>query len=157
MKRYRVELQVEREVPAGADKAIQAAAAAALGDQGVEPPAEVTILLSDDGALRRLNSQYRGLDRPTDVLSFAFGGAIPGQGEYLGDVAISVPAARRQAAEAGHSLTAELQLLTVHAVLHLLGWDDAEPGARRRMCQAQAGILAGMGVEVSQPAEGPAE
>jgi probable rRNA maturation factor len=95
-----------------------------------------------------------GEDAPTDVLSFPFGdlpsaarireaASQPGQPTYLGDIAISFPRAKEQAAAAGHSVEAELRLLVVHGVLHLLGHDHAGPADRARMWQAQEEILKG--------------
>ena len=89
-------------------------------------PASLTILFSDDLHIQRLNREFRNKDKPTDVLSFPGGDPIPGMpepGRYLGDIIISVPTASRQANESGHSLEAELQLLVIHGVLHLLGYD----------------------------------
>ena len=93
-----------------------------------------------DAGLRSLNRRFRGEDRTTDVLSFA------GEGDYLGDIAISVPRARTQARAGGHSLEAELQLLVVHGVLHLLGHDHASPAQRRAMWAAQDAILEKLGL-----------
>jgi probable rRNA maturation factor len=90
------------------------------------------VALTSDRALRRLNREFRGRDAATDVLSFP-GGESP-EGRYLGDVAISVPTARRQALAAGHSLERELRRLLLHGVLHCLGYDhEADDGAMDRM------------------------
>jgi len=75
------------------------------------------VRFAGDRELRRVNRQYRGKDRPTDVLSF------PGEEEHLGDILISVPAARRQAASAGHAVERELAVLLLHGILHCLGYD----------------------------------
>lgn len=108
---------------------------------------DLTILLSDDTQVRELNRQYLGIDGPTDVLSFPAGEADPDSGvTYLGDVIISVQQAGAQARAAGHGLEAEVQLLVVHGVLHLLGHDHAQPEARRRMWAAQADVLAELGL-----------
>ena len=97
------------------------------------------ILLTDDAALHALNLGYRGFDKPTDVLSFAqrdiVAGApplpnLPELPIVLGDVVISVDTAARQALQHGVSLEQELALLTVHGILHLLGYEDeTEAGA----------------------------
>ena len=81
-----------------------------------------------DRAIRGLNRLYRSVDRPTDVLSFP-GGATP-EGRHLGDIAISVPAARRQAAERGHEVGRELECLLLHGVLHCLGYDHENDDGR---------------------------
>ncbi len=113
-----------------------------LAHQQVEPSASLTILLTDDTQLQALNRDYRGYDQTTDVLSFADGTTLPDIGLYLGDIAISVTQAQRQADAGGHTLLAELRLLVVHGVLHLLGHDHGEPDEQARMWQAQAEILA---------------
>ena len=79
-----------------------------------------------DREMRRLNGRYRGKDYATDVLSFPGGAA--GEGRHLGDVAIAVPTARRQAAAAGHGAERELRLLLLHGVLHCLGHDHESDG-----------------------------
>ena len=108
---------------------------------------DVTILLSDDAQVRELNRQYLGIDAPTDVLSFPAGEADPDTGvTYLGDVIISVPQAGAQARAAGHALEAEVQLLVVHGVLHLLGHDHAQSEAKGRMWAAQTEVLNQLGL-----------
>ena len=131
---------------------LQTTAAAALVDQQVAPPADLTILLTDDDTLRNLNRTYRGIDKTTDVLSFTDGEApTPDAPIYLGDLAISLPQAARQAVQGGHSVSAELQLLTVHGVLHLLGYDHATPDEKAAMWQAQAAILASINAPITTP------
>lgn len=128
------------------ERHLKKAAQAALSHQQVEPGlVELSVVLTGDARLRALNAQFRGVDAPTDVLSFADGEQQSEQGRtYLGDVVISVPRARAQARAAGHSLAAELQLLTVHGLLHLLGHDHARPAERRKMWAAQDAILAAL-------------
>jgi probable rRNA maturation factor len=82
---------------------------------------QVTVLLTTDTAMRRLNRRFRGKDKATDVLSFPAGGPVAA--EIAGDLAISVPTARRQAAERGHSLAMETKVLMLHGLLHLAGYD----------------------------------
>jgi probable rRNA maturation factor len=92
----------------------------------------VTVLLTTDAAIRKLNRRFRGKDKPTDVLSFPT--AEPLAEEMAGDLAISVPTARRQAAGRGHSLAIEIKVLILHGLLHLAGFDheaDAGQMARR--------------------------
>ena len=90
--------------------------------------AEISVVLTDDEHIQELNRKYRGSDRPTDVLAFSQieGEQAKAQAERvaLGDVVISVDTAERQAAEQGHALENELDLLIIHGVLHLLGYDD---------------------------------
>ncbi len=147
-------LQVEYPVPDEVEAMIRAAAAAALTHQGITDPAALTILLTDDDALHQLNRDFRQVDTPTDVLSFPGGDVLPGSGLlYLGDIAISVPYAARQAQTEGHGLPAEMQLLTVHGVLHLLGHDHMEPNEKAEMWAAQAAILQNLGAEILRPRE----
>ncbi len=108
---------------------------------------DLTVVLTDDAHLRQLNRDYLGIDSPTDVLSFPASETDPETGTYyLGDVLISIPRAQAQAQEAGHSLESEVQLLVVHGVLHLLGYDHAKKGEKSRMWSAQAGILKSIGL-----------
>jgi probable rRNA maturation factor len=91
---------------------------------------EVSVVLAGDGLLRRLNRDYRGKDRPTDVLSF------PGAGgeEGLGDVVISVPTALRNARRQGHTVQQELDILALHGLLHILGYDhETDDGTMDRL------------------------
>jgi probable rRNA maturation factor len=114
--------------------------ARALADLGVGP-AEVSLVLTGDAAIRRLNRVYRGIDRPTDVLSFGQDGSPRGAVRLLGDVVISLATGRRQARAAGRPLEAELAMLAVHGLLHLLGHDHAKPGEARRMFALQNHLL----------------
>ncbi len=100
---------------------------AVLGSLGVEG-AEVSILITGDGRLRELNRTWRGMDRPTDVLSFPDGTTLPNGRRLLGEVAVSMDAARRQAAELGHSVEREVEELVLHGVLHLAGYDHEKDG-----------------------------
>lgn len=90
------------------------------------PPTTVTVIVTGDATVRRLNRRFRGEDRPTDVLSFLLdgGGFVPPQGRgQLGEIVVSFPTARRQARAAGHSVDNEMAHLVVHGALHLLGYD----------------------------------
>jgi probable rRNA maturation factor len=89
--------------------------------------ATVAVRLTGDRELRRLNRDYAGEDSVTDVLSFG------GSGEHVGDLAISWPTAVRQSATFGHDAETEVALLSVHGLLHLLGWDHAAAPERREM------------------------
>ncbi|MCX8053032.1 MAG: rRNA maturation RNase YbeY [Armatimonadetes bacterium] len=105
---------------------------------------EVSVLLADDEMVRVLNRDYRGVDAPTDVLAFSqlegddFGAE---GGNVLGDVVISVETAARQAEEHGHSLDKEIELLLVHGLLHLLGYDHESPEDEKRMFARQDELL----------------
>jgi probable rRNA maturation factor len=133
--------------------ALREAAEATLSQQRVEETYDLTVVITGDEALRELNRRHRGLDASTDVLAFPnetkgpFVDA-PTFPRYLGDVIISLPQAEAQALEAGNDLSAELQLLVVHGVLHLLGYDDQTRPERNRMWHAQQAVLEELGVEV---------
>lgn len=147
-------LQIEYPVPDEMETMVHETVAAALVHQKIAAPAALTILLTDDNTLQQLNQDFRQIDAPTDVLSFPSGDAHPGSGLiYLGDIAISVPYATRHARTEGHTLGAELQLLTVHGVLHLLGYDHMEPGEKAEMWAVQAEILQNLGAEITRPPE----
>jgi len=126
---------------------IERTAKAALAHQSQSPDCDLTFVLTDDAQLRELNSIYLGTDAPTDVLSFPASESDPETGtRYLGDILISMPYAARSAEKAGHSLEAEVQLLVVHGILHLLGHDHAEADEKTRMWKAQAEILESLGL-----------
>lgn len=109
--------------------------------------ADVTIVLTDDRQLHELNLDYLGVDAPTDVLAFPASESDPETGSlYLGDVLISIPRAAEQAHAAGHSLAAEVQLLAVHGILHLLGYDHATAEEKARMWEEQAKVLERLGL-----------
>ena len=156
MNSYQIHIQQKVKVIHSIAAALRTAVTVTLRHEKHKPPAEVTLLLTDDDQLKSLNKEYRGIDAPTDVLSFEAGETMPGMKEdevYLGDNVISVPTAERQAKQGGHSLKAELQLLTVHGTLHLLGQEHEDPEEKDRMWWAQASILAQLGAEISGPPE----
>jgi probable rRNA maturation factor len=118
-----------------------------LQAEAASPEAALSIVITDDAEIRSLNRQFRGVDAPTDVLAFAdeptepaFVSA-PDEPPYLGDVIVSLPRARVQAATLGHPTGAEVRLLIVHGVLHLLGYDHATPDEEARMWARQDAIL----------------
>ena len=117
---------------------------------GVEN-AELSITLTDDENIHALNKKYRGIDRPTDVLSFAFRESdepeiIGGENEMLGDIIISIERAKIQAADFGHSLLREIIFLEVHGLLHLLGYDHIEEADRIEMETEQDFVMAELGI-----------
>ncbi len=125
---------------------LEQAALAALELSGVAG-GDLTIALVDDARIQGLNRDFLGHDSVTDVLSFPANQTDPETGcLYLGDVVISPERAAEQAAEWGHGFEAEMQLLVVHGVLHLLGHDHAEAGEKERMWAVQAGILEHLGI-----------
>jgi probable rRNA maturation factor len=116
------------------------------------PPAAVSNVVTGDAMVRDLNRRYCGEDAPTDVLSFALREGTeefvlpPGESLRLGEVVISLPTARRQARQAGHSVEREVALLLIHGLLHLLGYDHAVAADRQRMESRQDALLASLGV-----------
>jgi probable rRNA maturation factor len=131
---------------------VMGAARYALDQMGVNPLAELSILLVDVDYMTELNHRWMGGDGPTDVLAFPMDeGSIDhgpqdgngGEPALLGDIVLCPEVAAKQAATAGHSSTEELHLLTVHGVLHILGYDHAEPDEEREMFGLQARLLAG--------------
>lgn len=116
-----------------------------LAAEGLHGEVEVSLVIADDATLQQLNVSYRGIDRATDVLSFPLQAPeeILGQEQTfvgppdevlrLGDVVVSFPRAKEQAADYGHSLARELAFLTAHGVLHLLGYDHEDEAGRQVM------------------------
>jgi probable rRNA maturation factor len=154
--RYKINLKIDAAYRERLDpRVLRAAVRAALTHQAAPSPAELTLLLTGDAALQKLNSQFLGHNHPTDVLSFPSKEVDPSTNRrYLGDIAISIPTARRQAQSASHSLTAELQLLVVHGILHLLGHDHATPKDKNKMWTAQSEILLSIKAGITQPVDG---
>jgi rRNA maturation RNase YbeY len=106
---------------------------------------ELSVLLVSDRVMRQLNRDWRGRDRPTDVLSFSqHEGPDPAPRELLGDVVIAVPTAKRQAEERGETLLAASERLLIHGVLHLLGYDHERSEAEARRMQRRERRLAGV-------------
>jgi len=141
-------------VPAGIRLLIRRCCAAVLTMEKFEGPAEVSVIFIDNEQIRQLNRDFRGKDRPTDVLSFPLGE----NGRYdlnnetgayiLGDIVISVPKAIEQAKLYGHSLRREIGFLTVHSMLHLLGYDHENEGLEAvRMREKEEAILASLGLQ----------
>jgi probable rRNA maturation factor len=125
---------------------------AALTYEKVRDDVEISFTLTDNETIHQLNKKHRGIDRPTDVLSFPLidfttenidniKGTL-----YLGDIIISIDRAKEQASEYGHSLERELGFLTAHSVLHLLGYDHIEQEDEKVMFAKQEEILTGIGL-----------
>lgn len=153
---YTIDVQSTRRFPLPFMRAVASAANEAMINESVSDGAAVTLLLTDEEYIRELNHQYRGEDYATDVLSFPAGDPMPGDEnllEYLGDIAIAVPIAERQAAGKGHDTVSELQLLAVHGILHLLGYDHLDPSEKETMWEQQAMILKKLGLGEIQPTE----
>ncbi|GAA2889556.1 MULTISPECIES: rRNA maturation RNase YbeY [Microbacterium] len=120
-----------------------------LAQLHVSPDAEVAIVLVDEGAMESLHVQWMDEPGPTDVLSFPMDELRPGSAEnptapgLLGDIVLCPQVAEAQAQTAGHSLMDELILLTTHGLLHLLGFDHAEPDEEREMFGLQKSLIEG--------------
>lgn len=131
---------------------LEKVATAAVLLEDPEADQEVSVLLVDDEAIQELNALYRGMDCPTDVLSFAMNEDTAEGGEFtsmeddniLGDVVISLETAQRQAEEFGHSLEREIGFLAVHGVLHLLGYDHSGEADTPKMRAREEAILASL-------------
>ncbi len=143
--------------PGDADLAQRVLQRAVAVERGALPPSAATVyvslVLTDDAGIARLNRQYRGIDAPTDVLSFSqLEAADPaldrpdGMPLLLGDIVISLPRAEQQAREYGHSRQRELAFLLVHGLLHLLGFDDQTPDQAAVMETRQEIILQSLGL-----------
>ncbi len=122
----------------------------ALDAQGIAVPCEVSVLLTDDFGIRKLNREFRDVDAATDVLSFPANEFEPGSFDpenaernpetdkvILGDMALSIEHAVAQGEEFGHGTKREIQYLTVHSVLHLLGYDHVDEGVMKKQMRTR--------------------
>ncbi len=130
---------------------LRQAAQATLDQQRLKRRVELTVVVTGNAQLRSLNRAFREVDAPTDVLSFATDEQPRPDTIYLGDVVISYPKAREQARMGRHPVEAELQLLVVHGVLHLLGHDHYTEAERGAMWKAQAAVLKKIGAAITEP------
>ena len=141
-----VELTNESGFPVD-EESLQAVTIHAMASMKVHPDADVAIVLVDENAMADLQLQWMDETGPTDVLSFPMDELRPGlEGDdaaegILGDIVLCPAVAQKQADAAGHSLMDELHLLTVHGMLHLLGFDHAEPEEEKEMFALQGDIL----------------
>jgi len=120
---------------------------------------QVTVLLTTDASLRSLNRRFRGKNKATDVLSFPADPASPSGARIAGDLAISVPTARRQAAAQSHTLSTEVKVLILHGLLHLAGYDhEADSGGmarRERLLRARLRLPQGLIERAAAPKARP--
>ncbi len=127
------------------EEAIRKAARCALQVAHAEPPLALTVTLTSAERVRELNRDFACLDETTDVLSFGAEdepyAVEPGEPPYIGDVIIAYPVAQEQAQAAGQSVLAELQMLAIHGVLHLLGHDHATPEQRAEMWALESAAI----------------
>ena len=129
---------------------IKKSVAEALKQESFAYPAEVSVSFVDNESIHKLNLEYREKDKPTDVLSFPMwekeelcdGSALDGHAVTLGDIIISAEKAQAQAQEYGHSIEREICFLSVHSVLHLLGYDhERSPEDEEEQCRRQRAII----------------
>lgn len=122
----------------------------ALDAEGVDVPCIISVMLTDDDGIHQINREFRGVDRATDVLSFPLNELTPGEfapelceadpetgAVMLGDMMISLERCRVQGEELGHGFDRELCYLTVHSVLHLLGYDHLDEGEQKAKMRAR--------------------
>lgn len=128
----------------------------ALDAEGVTATCAVSVVLTDDEGIHRVNREFRGVDRPTDVLSFPMNELVPGDFDadscekdmdsgaiLLGDMMLSVPRCEAQGEEFGHGYDREIMYLTVHSVLHLLGYDHVDEGEMKKQMRAREKAIMG--------------
>jgi probable rRNA maturation factor len=129
---------------------LRAGIRASLDMEGVDKPVEVSVLITDDAGIRKLNREFRGKDAPTDVLSFPMQALTPGSFDPdpseidpetgrlpLGDIVLSTDRIADQARQYGHGIDREMAYLVIHSVLHLLGYDHTDEGADKRLMRAR--------------------
>ena len=154
------------EVPPAVVEQIRRSVLAALGEEGVDVPCMVAVIVTDDEVIQETNLANRGVDSPTDVLSFPMFPMKPGEKPradwadpgadqvYLGDMMISLERANAQAEEYGHSPEREVCYLAVHSVLHLLGYDHLDEGPMKAQMRArEEAILGKLGITRGEPDE----
>lgn len=153
LKVYISDNQKAVKIPSGMRLLVRRCCNAALVSEDFEGSAEINITFVDDEQIRELNAHYRKKDTATDVLSFPMGeegkfDLNPDTGAYvLGDVVISLERAEEQAEKYGHSLQREVSFLTVHAMLHILGYDHEQGGIEAmRMREKEEQILGALGL-----------
>lgn len=141
-------------VPSGTRLLIRRCCHAVLLMEGFKGSAEISVRFVDNEQIKELNKQFRDIDRETDVLSFPLGengeyDVNPATGAYvLGDIVISVQKAMEQASEFGHSLEREISFLTVHSMLHLLGYDHVNGGLEAvHMREKEETVLTQLGLK----------
>ncbi len=152
---YEIEVQNDDAYPVN-DERLIIAVREVLERHAVEAETAVTIVITSNEDVAALNRDFRGVDSPTDILSFpADIPPMPGEPPYLGDLIIAYPYASAQAAREGHVLMESLALLVVHGALHLLGYDHDTPENKAEMWAEQAEALVALGIspEIVPPLE----
>ena len=146
--------QTDFRIPTGVRMLVRRCCTAVLVQENFTDPAEISVTFVDDDQIHALNKEYRNIDRSTDVLSFPLGENgvydinIDSGAKLLGDIVISIPHALDQADRYGHSLQREIGFLTVHSMLHLLGYDHVNGGIESvRMREKEEAVLTQMGLK----------
>jgi probable rRNA maturation factor len=117
----------------------------------LDPQPDLSVYIGSDMQLKKLNSQYRGINQPTDVLSFESIGFNPETGNnHLGDIAISFEKVEKQSKDAGHPAENEIVLLLVHSILHLIGFDHQNNSEKESMWKKQLEILDFVDVKIQR-------
>ena len=128
---------------------VKKAAAAALKAEGITEPCEIGVTLTDDQGIHAVNLENRGVDAPTDVLSFPIDEPDLDTGcRYLGDMVLSLERTEAQAEDYGGGYAHEAQYLTVHSVLHLLGYDHLDEGEKKaKMREREKAVMKELGYD----------
>ena len=127
-----------------------------LDAEGIDQACQISVMLTDEEGIRRVNREFRGVDAATDVLSFPMNELVPGEFDaedcerdldtgdiLLGDMMISLPRCEQQGEEFGHGFEREIMYLSVHSVLHLLGYDHLDEGEQRAQMRAREKAIMG--------------
>ena len=153
---HQIFFDTDVDLPDGVEEQFHRVITAVLEAEGVDVPCEISVLFTDDEGIHQINLDMREVDRPTDVLSFPMFQLEPGNPptdwqDYqdpeteqvpLGDMCISIQRAEAQAKEFGHSLKREVGYLTIHSVLHLLGYDHLDEGPMKRQMRSREEAIA---------------
>ena len=154
------EVYISREVTGlghnEAARLIKKAVNMALDAEGIDVPCVISVMLTDDEGIQAINRDFRGVDRATDVLSFPLNELSPGEFDpdmcevdmdsgsvMLGDMMISIPRCEAQGEEFGHGFAREIMYLSVHSVLHLLGYDHIDEGEMKKQMRAREKAIMG--------------
>ncbi len=122
-----------------------------LDHEAVADESGLSVVITGDDEVRRLNRTFRGIDKPTDVLSFPADPVPEVEAPYLGDLVLALPYIQRQAATEPHDWRDEIVLAVIHGTLHLLGYDHDTPENQARMWAVQAAALRAMGAAITVP------
>lgn len=135
---------------------VRVAVTKALRAEGIQTPCLISVMFTDNEGIRKINQEFRDVDRATDVLSFPMNELIPGSFEagscetdqdtgrvLLGDIVISIPKCEEQGKEFNHGFRREVMYLSVHSVLHLLGYDHVDEGEMKKQMRSREKLIMG--------------